>query len=80
MRNEHTERGAATVELIAAMPFVVFFLMLIIEFSVVMFDQLAVSQAAREGARAAAVSPDRATAVVAATHATGLNSETCRSM
>jgi Flp pilus assembly protein TadG len=72
---ERTERGAASVELAASIPFVVFLLMLLIEVGVVMFDQLAVSQAAREGARAAAVNPDRGAAVAAATHATGLDSK-----
>lgn len=73
MTKPRQETGAAAVELAAALPLVVFLLMLLVEVGVVMFDQLGVAQAAREGARAAAVSPNPGAAVAAATHATGLN-------
>jgi hypothetical protein len=67
------QRGQATVELAVAIPFVVLLLMLLVQVGIVMFDQLAVAQAAREGARAAAVDPTPGAAASAAGHATRLD-------
>lgn len=63
------------VELAVAIPFVVLVLMLLVEVGIVMFDQLAVEQAAREGARAAAVDPTPGAAVAAADRATRLDTK-----
>ena len=52
------DRGQAAVELALAFPLVVVFLLAAIQVAVVVRDQLAVIHAAREAARAAAVSSD----------------------
>ena len=51
------DRGQATVELALALPFLMMFLLAGVQLLVVVRAQLAVINAAREGARAAAVSP-----------------------
>ena len=53
-----TEAGQATVELALAFPLVAVFLLAAVQITVVIRDQLAVVHAAREAARAAAVSTD----------------------
>ncbi len=70
-----SQAGSATVELALALPILTIFLLLIVQVGVVMLDQLAVTQAAREGARAAAVDPKNGVGAAAARRATGLPSE-----
>lgn len=53
-------RGQATVELALALPFVALVLLLVAQVLLVAHGQLVVEQAAREGARIAAVDPDPA--------------------
>ena len=67
------DRGQAVVELALALPLLVLFLLTVVQLTVVVRDQLAVVHAAREGARAAAVSgaPD-GDAAAAARQATSL--------
>lgn len=62
------ERGQATVEAALTLPVVLLGLLLIVQVAVVVRDALALAQAAREGARAAAVSArdDQARAAVLA--------------
>ena len=50
------DRGQAVVELALALPLLVLLLLTVVQLTVVVRDQLAVVHAAREGARAAAVS------------------------
>ena len=50
------DRGQAVVELALALPLLALFLLTLVQLTVVVRDQLAVVHAAREGARAAAVS------------------------
>lgn len=54
----HHDRGQATVELALAMPVLCLLLLGIVQFAVVIRDQLVVIEAARAGARAASVSLD----------------------
>ena len=70
--SRRTDRGQATVELALSLPLL--FLMLIagVQVSVVVRDRLAVQLAAREAARAAALSPDVVAARTAAEHAVAL--------
>ena len=56
-------RGAAMVELAIAMPLLLLILMGIVEFGMVMHDQLMLAQGAREGARAAAIGKVRSEVV-----------------
>lgn len=68
------DRGQATVELALALPLVAVLVLGIVQLVVVARDQLAVELAAREGARAAAVSADPArSARAAADAAVGLD-------
>jgi Flp pilus assembly protein TadG len=53
--DDHQERGQATVELALCLPLLFMFLLAIVQLVVIVRDQLAVQLAAREGARAAAV-------------------------
>ena len=55
-RRPGADRGQAAVELALALPLVVLMLLAVVQLVVVARDQLAVVHAAREGARAAAVS------------------------
>lgn len=67
------ERGQAAVELALVMPLVVVFVLGVLQVALVARDQLAVELAAREAARAAAVSADPATAAnLAANRVTSL--------
>jgi Flp pilus assembly protein TadG len=50
-------RGQASVELALALPVLVLVLLLVVQAALVVVDQVAVVEAAREGARAAAVDP-----------------------
>jgi Flp pilus assembly protein TadG len=52
------DRGQATVELALALPLVVLLLLALVQGGVVVRDQILVTHAAREAARAAAVDPD----------------------
>ncbi len=60
------ERGQATVELAAVLPFVAVLLLVVVQVGVVVRAQVLVVHAAREGARAAAVDPSPAAAATAA--------------
>jgi Flp pilus assembly protein TadG len=60
------ERGQATVEVALALPLLCMLLLGVVQVAVVARDRLAVQLAAREGARAAAASSDRSSAVAAA--------------
>jgi len=65
------ERGSVTVEMALVLPLVVLLIVAIAEVAVAARTQLEVLNAAREGARTAAVAPDPADAVVAAKRALG---------
>lgn len=67
------ERGQATVEVALALPVVVLALLLVIQVALVGRAQVLVTNAAREGARAAAVDPDPGAARAAALAAPGLD-------
>lgn len=54
------ERGQASVELALCLPVVAVLLLLVVQAGLVVTDQLAVVQGAREGARRATVEPDSA--------------------
>ncbi|MCU1369154.1 MAG: TadE-like protein [Ilumatobacteraceae bacterium] len=54
-RRDHLDRGQATVELVLVLPVVVFALLLVIQIGLIARAQVLVVNAAREGARAAAV-------------------------
>ena len=60
------ERGQATVELALALPLLCLLLLGVVQIALVVSDQLAVIEAARVGARAAAVASDPASAATAA--------------
>ena len=70
-RHRH-HRGQATVELVLALPVVVLSLLLLVQVALVVRAQILVVDAAREGARAAAVG---ASAVTAARSTPGLRSD-----
>lgn len=70
---QRNERGAATVELALSIPLLVVMMMLLAQVAGVLVAQLAVQEAARAGARAAAVQPDSGAATRAAKAATGLS-------
>lgn len=72
------QRGQATVEVALALPVVVLVLLLVIQVALVARTQIAVVNAAREGARVAAVDPDPGAAEVAARGAPGLAPEGTR--
>ncbi len=61
-RRRWRERGQATVELALTLPVVVLFALIVAQAGIVARDQLLVTHAAREGARAAAVAPTAAQA------------------
>jgi Flp pilus assembly protein TadG len=66
------DRGQATVELALALPLLFIFMLGVVQLAVVLRDQLAVLEAARVGARAAAVALDQSAAAnAAATRALG---------
>lgn len=65
------EVGAAAVELALVLPLVIVLLLAVAEVAVVARTQLEIVNAAREGARVAAVSPEPADAVAAARAAIG---------
>ncbi len=67
------DRGQATVELALGLPFLCLLLMGVVQVAVITRDRLAVQLAAREGARAAAVSADRGAAEKAARRAISLS-------
>ena len=60
------DRGQATVELALVLPLVVMVLAGLLQVALLITTQVALEHAAREGARAAAVAPDRAGAAEAA--------------
>lgn len=68
------EKAQATLELAFCLPIVVILYLFLVQIGVVLLNQLAVTQAAREGARAAAVDPNPGAAAAAAGLATGLDS------
>lgn len=65
------ERGSAAVEFAVVLPLVLLVLWALVEVAVVARTQLELVQAAREGAREAATSPDPAKAVAAVQEALG---------
>lgn len=65
------ERGSAVVEFALVVPLVLVVLLAVVEVAVVARTQLEVVQAAREGAREAATTPDPARAVAAVREALG---------
>jgi Flp pilus assembly protein TadG len=65
---ERRDRGQATVELALALPLICLLLCTIVQVAIIGRDQLAVQLAAREAARAAAVSADPVGAATAAAH------------
>ncbi len=67
-RTASDDAGQATVELALALPLVCMLLLGVVQVAVIGRDQLAVQLAAREAARAAAVSADPAGAGAAAAH------------
>lgn len=66
------DRGQATVELALCLPLVCLLLLTVAQIAIVVRDQLAVQLAARDAARAAAVSADPARAARAAAGAVGV--------
>ncbi len=62
-RSTDADRGQATVEIALILPLLVLFLAGMVWVGQVMLMQIRIENAAREGARAAAVEPDAATAV-----------------
>ena len=66
------DQGQATVELALGLPLVCLVLLGVVQLTVVVRDQLAVQLAAREAARAAAVSTDNGTGIAAAQRAVAL--------
>jgi Flp pilus assembly protein TadG len=74
IRHELRDRGQATVEFAVVLPLVVLMSAVLVAVGVVVRNELAVEYAAREGARAAAVAGDPATAAgAAARQATSLS-------
>lgn len=65
------DRGQATVEAALTLPIVLIALLLVVQVGIVVRDALALTQAAREGARAAAISADDDEAVAAVRAAAG---------
>lgn len=57
-RHKFGESGQATVELAIVLPFIVLLAAALIQFGLIVADQLAVWNAARSAARAAAISPE----------------------
>ncbi len=72
MSSRACERGQATVELAVSMILLSILFLLLLQVGLVARDQVLVTQAAREGARAAAVDPPPGAAAAAAAHATSL--------
>ena len=70
------DRGQATVELALATPVLCVLLLGVVQLAVVVRDQLAVIEAARVGARAAAVAADPATAAAGVTAIDGAHVST----
>ena len=68
----HSDRGQAVVELALCLPLVCLLLLGVVQVAVVVRDQLAVQLAARDAARAAAVSDDPSPAAAAAADAAGV--------
>jgi len=73
-----SERGAAIVEFALVLPLVLSLLFGLVEVAVVARSEIQLMQAAREGARAAAASPDTADAVRAVRTALGPQGERAR--
>jgi hypothetical protein len=73
-----SEKGQAVAEFAAVLPLFLLFMMLIVEVGMVMFQQLALENAAREGARAASVSDSPQVARAAALSAGELPSDRLR--
>jgi Flp pilus assembly protein TadG len=65
------QRGSAAIEFVLVIPLVLAVLLAAVEVTVVARTQLTVSQAAREGAREAATSPDPERAVTVVQHYLG---------
>jgi len=66
------DRGQATVELALALPFVCLLVLGVVQVGLVVRDRIAVQAAAREGARAAAVSASPSTGAASAVSSHGL--------
>lgn len=67
-----TARGQATVEVALALPLLVLLALVVVQVGVLARDRVAVTHAARAGARAAAVDPSPAGVRAAVVRATGL--------
>ena len=67
-----SDRGQSTVELALCLPLVCLLLMGVVQVALIVRDQLAVELAARDGARAAAVSGDPVAAATEAARAGGV--------
>jgi Flp pilus assembly protein TadG len=67
------DRGQSTVEFALTLPFVVLLMLLLVEVASLGHDQVLLTHAAREAARAVAVSPDPGAARQAATAGGGLD-------
>ena len=68
-----TDRGQATVEIALVLPVIAVLLLAVVQVGLVVRDQVLVTHAAREAARAAAVEPDPAAARQAAAAAASLD-------
>lgn len=73
MSSRVDERGQATVELAVSMILLTILFLLLLQLGLVARDQVLVTQAAREGARAAAVDPTPGSAAAAAARSSSLN-------
>lgn len=78
MRRRRREQGSATVEFALVLPVVLLVVLAVAEVAVVGRVQLELVNAAREGAREAATSPDPARALVAARAALGGSADAAR--
>ena len=67
--------GQATVEAALVLPFIVMLLLAVVQVGLLARDQVLVTHAAREAARAAAVNPDRGAVVDAAHESTALDAD-----
>ena len=74
MRRDRNDRGSAVVEFALVLPLLLLMLLALVQVAVIARDQLVLVQAARAGARAAAIE-DSADAVLSATRAAGAGLE-----
>jgi Flp pilus assembly protein TadG len=67
------DEGQATVELALVLPFLVLFVLLVVQFGLVVSDRIELAHAARAAARAAVEDPSPGAVIAAARHAADLD-------